>query len=165
METLAKMESQSENLKILDQLRSYLRQGFLLHGSKQLVKILEPRQASDNDPNRTTGKAHAVYAETMDPRIPIVMALFDKKDPGLRGWTSGYHSSGPDSTMTITGTNCTFTAGYVYVLPPDNFQREGSDDDFEFISATPVTPIAVIKVDPSMLGVLDGIKNEIDSYI
>lgn len=162
MERPSTPDSRTENLTTVHTLRNYLAQGFLLHGSKKLLTAIEPRQATDADPNRTTGKAHAIYAEAHDVRIPIVMALFDKMDPTLDGFSSSYHGHGPQTTLTIGGSNCTLTEGYVYVLPPDSFLREGTDDDNEFISTQPVVPVAIIKINPSIIDVLDNIQNNLN---
>jgi hypothetical protein len=143
--------------KILDQLQDYLKQGYLLHGSKEKLSVVEPRQASDNDPDRKTGKAFAVYAEAHDIRIPILMALFSEKDPSKRSWSSSYSVTG-NEPMKVTGVNCTFSSGYVYVLPKDSFTKEGGANDFEYISLSPVTPTEVFEVDPSILSELHDIE-------
>jgi hypothetical protein len=163
MESFRNIETKAEDVEKIEKLEEYLRAGYLLHGGKKKLETLTPQQATDTDPNRTTGKALAIYAEKHDIRIPIVMALFDRKDPGVRSWRSRYSSHGPDSTMVIGGRNCTFTKGYVYVLPPDTFEREGDESDEELISRAPVTPIDIIEVHPSILNHLKGIDNQMES--
>lgn len=139
----------------IEKLKSYLEQGYVLHGGKNRADTLEPRQAEDDDPERKAGKAVAIYAEAHDLRIPIFMALFDQKDPS-RGWQSSYSAQG-DGPMQISGENYTFTPGYIYVLPRDTFEVEGDEIDSELISRQPVTPIDVIEIDPSILKDLEGI--------
>ena len=134
----------------IDQLRKFLEQGYLLHGTKEKLAVVEPRQASDNDPERKTGKAFAIYAEAHDIRVPILMALFDEKDKSKRSWSSSYSAEG-NGPMKVTGENCILTPGYVYVLPKESFVREGGDNDYEYVSYTPVTPVTAIEVEPSLL--------------
>lgn len=134
----------------LDRLRDYLAQGYLLHGTKKRLAVLEPRQSSDDDPKRITGKAFAIYAEKEDVRIPILMALFDKADKSAGGWRSSYSQRG-DGPLVVSGENCRFTAGYVYVLPPDTFEQEGTENDREYISRSAIRPVAVIEVTPEIL--------------
>lgn len=151
------MRSPEENRKVIALLGEYLKKGYLLHGGKKKLAIIEPRQATDDDPKRTTGKALALYAEKNDVRIPIFMALFAKKNPLLRGWTSEYSSHEPGGTMTIRGDNYTFTKGFIHVLPPNTFLTEGDEHDKEYISRVPVTPIEIIPIDPSVLSELENI--------
>ncbi len=146
------------NAEKLTRLKSYLAEGYLLHGSKNRIEVLEPRQATDDNPERKTGKAHAIYAEDGDLRIPIVRALFAEKDPVPRSWRAGYSTHGPDTPIIVTGENCTFTPGFVHVLPPDTFEVEGDEGDNERISRVPVASIDIIEVDPSILDELPGIK-------
>lgn len=145
-----------ENKSKIDNLRDYLKKGFLLHGSNSdsVVKVLEPRQASDIN-ERVTGSQFAIYAEKDDIRIPIVMALLSKKDTTKDGWKSFYHSDG--ETFKTGGSNATFTSGLIYVLPGDTFERisDSGDDDFEYISRKPVVPFDVIKVDSTIIDLLD----------
>lgn len=140
---------------ILTQLRDYAEQGYLFHGGKTRVDVLEPRQAHDDDPDRRTGKARAVYA-TDDIRIPIVMALFEKADPALSGWQSSY-TTAEDGTLLVSGENCTLTQGFIHVLPPETFESEGDEHDRETLSFAPVAPIDIIPVDADVLAFLDGI--------
>lgn len=153
-------ETRTENLRKVEHLREYLARGYLLHGGKSRVDLLEPRQSTDSDPDRVAGKAHAIYAEAHDVRIPIIMALFDRKDHSVHSWSSGYSAHGPDSTMTLSGKNYAFTRGFVHVLPADTFETEGDEHDNELISRTPVEPIAIIEVDASILDILDNIEYE-----
>lgn len=139
----------------LCELKRYAGEGYLFHGGKTRVDVLEPRQAHDVDPDRKTGKACAVYA-TDDIHIPIVMALFAKADSVLPDWHSSYTTEA-DGTLVVSGENCTFTKGYVHVLSPDTFESEGDERDRETLSFVPVTPIAVVEVEPEILNLLDGI--------
>ncbi len=143
-------ETVGENAEKLERLEAYLAQGFLLHGSKRRLETVEPRQATDTDPDRKSGKANAVYAEAHDVRIPILMALFDKLDPELPGWRSGYHAYG-EGPIEVEGENYTFTKGFVHVLPRGSFEAEGDETDREYLSRVPVTPVDVIEVDASMI--------------
>lgn len=151
--------STNSNTDCIAKLRDYLAQGYLLHGSKEKLEIIEPRKAADTDPERTTGQAFAVYAERSDIRVPILMALFAEKDPSKKSWRSSYSAHG-DGPMKVGGENYTFSPGYVYVLPSETFTIEGEEQDHEFISEVSVIPKDVISVDPSILSELDGIEFE-----
>jgi hypothetical protein len=155
MENLPNLEQERETL---NRLRRYLKDGMLLHGSKVLVEKLEPRQASDNNKEREIGKAFAIYAETEDVRIPILMALFDKKDQTLADCRTSYSAHGPDEPIIVSGDNYTFSPGYVYALPPEKFSVEQSSTEQEHIATEPITPIAVFKVNPLILSLFDDIE-------
>jgi hypothetical protein len=162
MERPPRVESRIEDELKIERLESYLKSGYLLHGGKRRLEMLEPRQATDSDPERTTGKAFAIYAEDTDVRVPVVMALFDRKDPSVWEWRSGYSAHGIGSTMTLTGKNCTFTKGYVHVLPRESFEREGDEHDNELISRKPVEPVDIIEVTPSIIDSLKGMDIQIE---
>lgn len=147
-----------ESLETLRKMEDYLSQGYLLHGSKRRLEMIEPRKADDTDPERVAGKANAVYASD-EVYAPILRALFDRKDP-TRDSRSSY--SGNAIHMKVTGENATFTNGYVYVLPRDSFILEGEGDDQELISYSPVTPIETIVVTPEILEHLQNL--EIDLH-
>ena len=155
MENLPNLEQERETL---NRLRRYLSDGMLLHGSKVIVDTLEPKQASDNNKEREVGKSFAIYAETEDIRIPILMALFDKKDHTLADCRTSYSAYGPNEPMIVSGDNYTFSPGYVYVLPPEKFSIEESSTEQEHIATEPITPIAVFKVDPLILSLFDDIQ-------
>lgn len=143
------IEASPESIETLNQLKDFLAQGYLLHGSKQPIDTLEPRQAEDTNKERHIGRQHAVYA-TRHVEIPIFMALKDRKDDSIRSWRSGY--SGTGGSWYMHGENTTLTPGYVYVLPPDTFERlEDERGGEELVSRVPVTPIAVFKVEPNIL--------------
>lgn len=149
----------NSNTDSVAKLRDYLEQGYLLHGSKEKLDIIEPRKAADTNPDRTTGQALAIYAEASDIRVPILMALFAEKDPSKKSWRSSYSAQG-NGTMKVGGENYMFTPGYVYVLPSETFVTEGDEHDREFISRVNVVPKNVVPVDPSILSELDGIEFE-----
>lgn len=146
-----------ENREKLEKLTNYLRQGFLLHGSKSIEKLdqIDPRQASDTDKERVAGNQFAVYAEKDDVRVPIVMALLSKKDESKGGWHSFYH--GDENGFRTGGTNAEFTPGLVYVLPPDSFETilDEKRSGKEHISRKPVVPVDAVEVDQSILDLLD----------
>lgn len=155
MENLPNLEQERETL---NRLRQYISDGMLLHGTKVLTDTIEPRKASDDDENRVIGKSLAIYAEASDVRIPILMALFDKKDFGLQNCRTSYSTHGPDTPMIVSGDNYTFSPGYVYVLPPEKFTVEESLTEKEYVSNEPITPIAVIEVNPLILSLFDDIE-------
>jgi hypothetical protein len=159
MEQLPDLEKARETLK---QLRQYLNEGMLLHGSKVRTEVIEPRQSSDNNPDRIIGKSFAIYAETEDVRIPILMALFDKKDKDLADCRTSYSSHGPNEPMLVSGENFTFSPGYVYVLPPEKFTTEETETEREYIATEPIKPIAVLEINPLILSLFDNIKIKTD---
>lgn len=148
-----------ENAEKLEQLRSYLAQGYLLHGSKQKLEVIKPRQSTDDDPERISGKSLAVYAAD-SIATPILKALFAKKDLEKEGWRSAY--TGDKDHLVVTGENCTLTPGYVHVLPRDSFKEE-HESSADLISYSPVTPIDVIEVDPSILDELTGLEIRLEN--
>jgi hypothetical protein len=153
-------ESHEDNAERLARLERYLADGYLLHGSKKRIEILEPRQSRDDDPTRIAGNSNAVYAEGVDVRIPILKALFEKDDPTLNGWRSGYSTQGPGTPILVVGENYRFGSGFVHVLPRDTFEIEGDERDQEYVSRAPVAPIDVIEVDPGILELLDGVTRD-----
>lgn len=159
MERPPRTESALENIQKIKALRSYLEAGYVLHGSKHKVTALEPRQSNDNDPKRVIGKAFAIYATNSDIRIPIFMALKD-------GYGESSYSihGGPEGIMKIRGERGIFLSkGYVYVLPKTTFEEESDEHGRELISRSPVTPVDVIEVDPSILNHLENINSQIGS--
>lgn len=154
MEKLPDLEKARDTLR---QLRLYLNEGMLLHGSKVFTETIEPRQASDNDPNRVIGKSFAIYAEAEDVRIPILMALFDKKDKNLADCRTSYSSHGLNEPMLVSGENFTFSPGYIYVLPPEKFTIEETESEQEYIATEPVIPTKVLEVNPLILSLFDDI--------
>ncbi len=148
MEGLPNVEN---NKEIIRTLRKYLDDGMLLHGSKTYFEELKPQQAHDDDPSRIIGKSFAIYAEAHDIRIPIIMALFAQDKPSVDGWQSGYSGHGPSEPLTISGTNYTFSPGFIYVLPPNQFKIEETENEREYIATEAVQPIDVIPINPSIL--------------
>jgi hypothetical protein len=143
-----------EAFETLKTLQSYLDQGYLLHGSKMRIDILKPRTARDDSDGRTIGKMTGVYADD-DLRAPILMALFDRKDPNISDWRSSYQ--GNDENTFVSGENMTFTPGFVHVLPKDTFTYHEEGDDGEFVSNQPVTPVEIVPVTPDILRILEGV--------
>lgn len=128
-------------LKIL---RRYVAEGFLLHGSRKKFDVVEPRKA--NDDGHYVCNQFGVYA-TDDVRIPLVMALIHPTDPN--DVSLSYHSQG-DGPLQVNGRNICLRPGYIYVLPPNTFEKVCADGNTEIISPTPVIPITVVKVDPGI---------------
>jgi hypothetical protein len=145
----------SEMRKALNKLEDYAKKGFLFHGSKKRLAILEPRQANDSQPGKETiGNLNAVYAlDTF--RVPILAALMDEKDKSIGGWKRELSDDG--TTLIVGGENFTFTNGYVHVLPPDNFKTEEHDGNYEIVSYTAVTPTDAVEVRPSIVNLLPNV--------
>lgn len=154
MEHLPNPES---NAEIVRKLQKYLDNGMLLHGSKKLLTRLEPRQSTDDNPERNIGKSLAIYAEAHDLRIPVLMALFAQADTSVASWQSGYSAHGPDTPIEVSGENYTFTPGYIYVLPREKFVTEEDENEREYIATEPVDPVEVLEVTPSILSEFDDI--------
>lgn len=141
-----------ESIETLALLREYLDKGFLLHGSKNSTEMLEPRQSSDSNEARVSGKQFAIYAAD-NVEVPIFMALRDKRDPGKRSMHSGY--SGYGGTFHMYGENIDLTPGYVYVLPRDTFETESDGNgDEELISRVPIKPVAIVPIEPDIVHLL-----------
>jgi hypothetical protein len=133
----------------LQELRECLEAGFLLHGSKQKLEILEPRRARDTDASNVVGTQTAVYAAS-SLRIPIIKALIDIRDKSILGQTYGYEDDG--NRMIVGGANFTFTPGFVYVLRPDSFiEITDNQDRRDIVSFEPVLPRDRIYVTPTIL--------------
>jgi hypothetical protein len=147
-----------EMKEVLQKLNDYLAKGFLLHGSKNKIEVLEPRQAKEDD-GRETGSLNAVYAAD-DIRIPIFMALFDKKAEDQKGWRAFYSAQG--TAMRVGGENVTFTTGYVHILPHEKFTKIEDERSKEIVSFESVTPEDVIEVNPNILKLFSDITYEID---
>lgn len=128
---------------VLDHLQGRLAEGYLLHGSKQRSELLEPRRAWDTDPSNLVGNQTAIYA-ARNLRIPIVMALIAIKD-GSTAWLHEYSDDG--KAIYLSGTNFTFTPGFVYVLPADGFveirDEQGRTDIVSFGSVIPAECMCV----------------------
>ena len=131
----------------------------LLHGSNdQHIQELKPRQA--NCRSKKFGNMRGVYA-TNDPVLPIFHAVIDK------GRFKGASVSAVDTETDESGTVQKqyrfkvnkemweiqpWSEGVVYILPKESFEQ-GIDDDGEpveeWISKTPVKPLAKLKVLPA----------------
>jgi hypothetical protein len=153
-ESIEKKEARETFVK----LKEYLSQGYLLHGSKNKIEVIEPRQAHDDNRESKVTNLHGVYAAD-DIRVPVFMALFDKKDPTKKGWTSYYHATNREE-ITVGGKNVTFTPGYIHVLPNETFQKMEDEHGQETVSFEPVTPIDVIRITPEILELLTGVTYE-----
>lgn len=153
-EKLESAGSVIENMAFtLKRLAAYKAKGYLFHGGKDQVALLTPQQASDRDESRVVGRQKAVYASD-SLHIAIVMALLDKKDPTIQGWSSGY--SGNETQLQVTGENFTLTPGFVHVLPRNSFIEieDEKKGDREIVSYEPVTPKDIIRVTPPILSYL-----------
>jgi len=138
---------------VLDELRGYLDAGYLLHGSKQKLEILEPHQARDRDPSNIIGSQTAVYA-ARSLRVPIIKALIDVRDKSMAARTYGYDDDG--DRIIVSGTNFTFTPGFVYVVRLDSFIEITDDQNRrDIVSYEPVVPHDCIYVTPVILRHLD----------
>lgn len=150
-----RFEASKESIETLAQLKEFVAQGYVLHGSKKASDTLEPKQATDTNKERIIGTQVAVYA-THHVEIPLFMALKDMKDASLRSMRSGY--SGTGGVWRMYGENTTLTPGYVYVLPSDTFEKIVDEKgDEELISRVPVMPVAVFKVEPDILSLFPNI--------
>ncbi|MDO8603840.1 MAG: hypothetical protein Q7K40_00270 [bacterium] len=160
MEKFDNTSFESLDMKItLQKLEGYVSQGFLLHGSKNKIEVLEPRQAQDDNHDRKSGNLNAVYA-TDDIRISIFMALFAKKDADKNGWRAFYNSTNEDE-MSVGGENVTFTPGYIHVLPGEKFRKVDDKNSKEIVAYEPVAPIDVVQVTPDIAAYLSGINYDI----
>jgi hypothetical protein len=147
-------EASTESIETLNSLRDYIKQGYLLHGSKSNTIELEPRQARDTDAERITGNQVGVYAiDSVEE--PIFMALRDKANP-LRPSRSFY--SGIDGKYEMGGENVILTPGYIHVLPRDTFEtvRDEKGNE-ELVSRVPVRAVAVVEVQPDIIKLLPNV--------
>jgi len=159
METLRNNNENKEMAAVLKKLEDYRSQGYLFHGTKNKIEVLEPRQAHDDDPDTTTvNNLCAVYA-TDDLRIPIIMALFDKKDKNKD--CNGFYSVTNGGKMTAGGENVTYTPGYIHVLPKDKFQEIEDERTKEIVAFENVSPIDIILITPDILDLIPGITYDI----
>lgn len=137
--------------KAFEELTQAIKNGYCLHGSKTIIDVLEPRLAACGS-GAFENCQKAVYASQDEVDVAVVMALRDRL-PSCTSSRSSYsrHGAGP---LVITGTNATFTPGYVHVLPRDTFVVLGN----EFISYEAVKPVAIVRVDPSILRLFQNIE-------
>jgi hypothetical protein len=161
MERAPQFEIRERNHKIIAELSEYLKKGYVLHGSKSDSSVLKPQQAHDTNVDRIVGKAFAIYAEGRDIRIPIFMALKDRKDISMSS-ESEYSGYGPEKVLTISGRNLHFTPGYVHVLPSETYEIEKHGNVEELISRVPVRAIKIFRVSPSILDALPNIEMNIE---
>jgi len=141
----------------------------ILHGSNnQGILELEPRQA--NDTKKISGNRIGVYG-TQDEVLPMFHAIKDdKKFHGVA--IAGYRSIrnkkgdvikkeynfeiGPEMTIAQP-----WSDGIVYVLPKNSFEQ-GTDNSGklvnEWMSKTPVRPIAKLKIEPGEFPYINNIK-------
>lgn len=141
--------------------------GVVIHGSNWDAEELEPRQA--NCRSKKFGNLEAVYA-TQNAILPIFYAIKDKEK--FRGVAqSGFGEEMNDSGEVSKGYKFAvdshmlqlkpWSRGIIYILPRDSFEQ-GTDDDGnpidEFVSRTPVKPLAKLSVDPSDFPYLDKIQ-------
>jgi hypothetical protein len=145
-------------LEAFNKLQEYIASGYLLHGSKNKLDVLEPRQAVDGDKTSKVTNLNGVYA-TDDIRISIFMALFAKKDISKNGWRSFYSVTSKDE-ITVGGENVFFTDGFVHVLSREKFKEIEDENGKEIVASEPVTPIDVIKITPDILKYLSGVTYE-----
>lgn len=162
MEKLPNKEGANQNEELekmresLEKLRKYVEQGYLLHGSKNKLEVIEPRQAKEDNPERMVGSLHGIYA-TENLKAPILMALFAKKDLSKDSWRSSYDSEDGEKFI-VSGENFTFTPGYVHILPPDTFKLVADEKgNSELVSNEPVKPIDTIYIAPSILKLFEDI--------
>jgi hypothetical protein len=154
MEKISNTNETGEMKEVLKKIEEYRSLGYLFHGSKKELEVVEPRQAHDENPNVIAGNLNAIYA-TNDIRIPIVIALFDKKDRAQKSASSFY--SAYKDTMSVGGVNITFTPGYIYVLPKESFRTVENEQEKEIVSFEPVIPIDTIHITPEILDLIPGI--------
>lgn len=156
METFKNTTQESREMaETLKKLEEYQSQGFLFHGSKKKIELLEPRQAHDDSPDDTKlNDLNAVYA-TDDLRIPIIMALFDKKDKSKK--SRGFYSCTNNEKMFAGGENITFTPGYIHVLPKEKFQEVEDERTKETVAFENVLPMDIIRITPEILDLIHGI--------
>ena len=121
----------------MDILIQAVQQGYLLHGSPNLLNCLEPRQAQDDETE--DGNLVAVYA-TKNLTVAVFKGLIHGKGDSYRtGWTWS------DSEKRLYGENIRLAKGYVYILDPVGFQPNAEDPD-EFFSLTPIIPLQRVEV-------------------
>jgi len=146
--------------------------GFMLHGSYIVgTHELEPRMA--NCISKKFGNLKAVYA-TQDAILPIFYAIGGtKRFPEFDATISAGFTDKTDRETGKTIRTYTFKAdeetlrrkpwseGVVNILSKDSFEQ-GTDDNGrlldEFISRTPITPIARLKVVPEDFPYLNDIQ-------
>lgn len=117
--------------------------GYLLHGSAHLIdNELQPRQA--NDSAKIGGNLCGIYATT---DIAVAMFKAIAKRPEKSSSLMGWDFDDENDSKRVYGTNISFVAGYIYILPPDNFSAV-LEDDSEFVSMNKVLPIDKIKIQP-----------------
>jgi hypothetical protein len=145
-----------ETLRILER---YVQEGYLLHGSKLKIEVLEPRQATDTNKEKTARNRLGIYA-TENVRVAVSMALMHKVADES---TSHYYVTNKDFRM--GGTGITLKTGYVHVLPRDTFEEIMEEGDRELVSPVLVKPVAVIQIEPEILKEMNVVlEGDIENY-
>jgi hypothetical protein len=141
--------------------------GMLLHGSNFTdLRELEPRQG--NDSAKESGNLNAVYA-TEDVMFPILHAIKDKNR--CQGVISeGYNSDGEEEARQKVYSfqasknileEQPWSEGVVYIFPHDGFEQVMDNDGTmvdEWVSRTPVRPVAKLRVGPDDFPYLNSIQ-------
>lgn len=135
-------ETASEYLKRMKEM------GYLFHGTgnPQIIEKLEPRETVDTTGNEWNSDT-AVFASG-DPVWSVIFALYK----GKSSWgTAVTTNENGDITKIVARINEKYKdslpleKGYVYVLPPETFQRE-NNRGAQHKSKSIVTPVASVEV-------------------
>jgi len=144
-------------METLQQLRSAVEQGFLLHGSLRQLTSLVPKQARDSE--KVSGNRSAVYA-TKNVLIAVLCGL---RHPTGRNFIFGW--TGVEEDLKVFGHDVKLEDGYVYLLSADKFQQTFNDDGSpsgEYASEKEVIPAGVVAITPEILSQFPDLVIEIE---
>jgi len=139
-------------VEIIANLRAIVAQGYLLHGSRFDVEVLEPRQGRCQV--KREGCQQGVYA-TRNVGVALLAAMLHPKAESIQRLTEW---SAHSDHIVASGKNVELGLGYVYVCPIDTFKvvhMDNGEETNEFVSAVPVKPLDKVRVTPDLLAQLD----------
>lgn len=144
------LEKTLEGKGVEEFLHNLVQDGYLLHGSSYLNKVLEPRQAADTQ-GVPENEQKAVYATNI-PAIALYISLVspDAIQEQRMSFVYGCGTKHQDGVCVPyfsadKGVESIMRPGYVYVLPPDSFvPTSGHPLEEQFVSYTSVVPVMIV---------------------
>ncbi|MCK9262510.1 MAG: hypothetical protein M0R18_01680 [Deltaproteobacteria bacterium] len=125
----------------VDRVRKVDKPGYLYHGSRHRLEILEPRQAIGLGGEADCRKA--VYAVSVwEWAIAFAFAFVPTADDAV--FSVDTETNPPRILLQSTDVEWD-RKGYLYTLPSETFEQA---DDLQWVSYSPVKPLSVEEIDP-----------------
>lgn len=135
---------------VIQELVKAVEEGFLLHGSRFPLQVLEPRQGRCLV--KRGGNQLGVYA-TSSVQVACTAAMLHPKGEHYQTiWRTA-----DEDILQVYGRNVVLKEGYVYVAPASTFKvvcDDAGQQTNEFVSLVPVTPFKHVLVTPDLLSLL-----------